>query len=166
MGLARRSGVSIAPWRGTLSRHSIDTRTTARASGRRKPRPVLLVLEDDPSARDLLVDLGGDAGWDVRGTRTVDALRDALREDLPDLLIIDDDVADGRSGDVARELRAGGRTRDLPILIFADGQPRRRAELAKLASVLPKPFDLTDLERRMAQVAASRRGGRSQQRAS
>jgi DNA-binding response OmpR family regulator len=130
------------------------------------PRPRLLLLEDDASARDLLVDLGWDAGWDVRGTSTFDAARSALREDLPDLVIIDDDVADGHAGDLARELRAGGRTRELPILIFADRQPRRRAELAKLASVLPKPFDLADLERRLAEVAAARRARRRERRAS
>jgi DNA-binding response OmpR family regulator len=124
------------------------------------------LLEDDASARDLLVDLGGDAGWDVRATTTVDGLRNALRENLPDLLIIDDEVADGPGGDLARELRAGGPTRDLPILIFADGQPGRRAELAKLASVLPKAFDIADLERRMAHVAESRRGRRAEQRVS
>jgi DNA-binding response OmpR family regulator len=127
---------------------------------------MLLLLEDDASARDLLVELGGDAGWDVRGTTSVDALRKALREDLPDLLIIDDDVADGRGGDLARELRSGGRTRDLPILIFADGQSRRRAELATIASVLPKPFDIADLERRLAHVAALRLARSSEQRAS
>jgi DNA-binding response OmpR family regulator len=113
-------------------------------------RPLLLILEDDRSARDLLIELGGEAGWEVRSAGTITAMRRALDERRPDLLIIDDDVADGRGGDVARDVRARHRTRDLRMMILTAAPPKRRAELATLGSVVPKPFDLADIERRLA----------------
>ena len=145
-----------------MTSHRVDPHAARVVSGR-PSRPVLLVLEDDASARDLLLEVGGDAGWDVRGASTIASLRHALDERLPDLLIIDDDVGDGRTGDLARELRAGRHTRDMPIMIVTDAQPRRRAELATLAWVLPKPFDLVDLERHLTRADGTHRGGRAGQ---
>ena len=133
----------------------------------RRPRPTLLVLEDDALTRDLLVELGEEAGWDVRPATSVPSMRRALESQPPDLLIIDEDVADGYGGDLAREVRETRPAGELPIIIFSAAPARRRAELATLGSVLGKPFDLEDLERRLARADGDDgTGQRRHQRAS
>jgi DNA-binding response OmpR family regulator len=123
-----------------------------RTAGRRK-RSLLFVLEDDPYARDLLVEVAGDAGWDVRGFASIPSMRRALHDDSPDLVVVDDDVADGSGGDFAREVREDGDRRGLGIILLTDTPPSRRAELAKWASVVAKPFNLADLEQRLSAIS-------------
>jgi two-component system, OmpR family, torCAD operon response regulator TorR len=133
----------------------------ARTAGRRK-RSLLFVLEDDPYARDLLVEVAGDAGWDVRWFASIPSMRRALRDASPDLVVVDDDVADGRGGDFAREVRDDGGSRRLGIILLTDAAPSRRAELAKWASVIAKPFKLADLEQRLSVISGRYRAGRAQ----
>jgi DNA-binding response OmpR family regulator len=123
-----------------------------RTAGRRK-RSLLFVLEDDPYARDLLVEVAGDAGWDVRGFSSIPSMRRALHDASPDLVVVDDDVADGSGGDFAREVREDGSRRGLGIILLTDAPPSRRAELAKWASVVAKPFNLADLEQRLSAIS-------------
>jgi DNA-binding response OmpR family regulator len=140
---------------------SRDDSGAGQAALRNQPRGVLYVLEDDPSARDLLVELGNDGGWDARAFASIGSLRRALVEYVPDLLIIDDDVGDDRGGELARQLHAARRMRDLPIILLTAAGPSRRAELATWASVVPKPFELTDVERRLATIGRADRNGDS-----
>lgn len=121
-------------------------------SVRRAGRRLLFVLEDDPNARDLLVEVAGDAGWDARGFASVPSLRRALAHALPDLLLVDEDVADGRGGELARQVREDSRAGGLPIIVLTEAAPRRRAELATWAAVVAKPFNLADLERRLTAI--------------
>jgi DNA-binding response OmpR family regulator len=73
----------------------------------------------------------------------------ALDHAPPDLLVIDDDMADGRGGEFAREVRQDRRTRGMRIIILTEAPPTRRAELSTWATVVAKPFSLADLERRL-----------------
>ena len=131
-----------------MSSQSGQPGTSIRRAGRR----ILFVLEDDPNARDLLVEVAGDAGWDVRGFASIPSIRRALAHAVPDLLLVDEDVADGHGGEFAREVQGDGRARGVPIIVLSEASPRRRAELATWAAVIAKPFDLADLERRLSAI--------------
>jgi DNA-binding response OmpR family regulator len=131
-------------------------------SGGGETRKLLFILEDDPYARDLLVEVAGDAGWDARGFASIPSMRTALDDASPDLVVVDDDVADGRGGDFAREVRDDGGSRGLGIILLTEASTRRRAELAKWASVVVKPFNLADLEQRLSSLSGRHRPGRVQ----
>lgn len=115
-----------------------------RAQGGDGHRAVL--VEDDLGTLDLLRDVATAAGWDAAGfTRLATARRD-VREHLPELVVIDEDLPDGRGLDLVRELRANPRTRDVKVLFCTGVEGRRREEIAQLAPVIDKPFRLRELE--------------------
>ncbi len=64
--------------------------------------PAVFVVDDDPGTLELLCEVAREAGWDARPfTRLID-LRASLDHLRPTLLILDDDLPDGRG----RRLRA------------------------------------------------------------
>lgn len=108
--------------------------------------PLLYVVDDDVATVDLLCDVASEAGWSSMGFLRLAGLRAALDEEVPDLLILDDELPDGRGGDLARELRDDARTTDVPLLVCTAAHPRRLAEIGSWAPVVSKPFDLRDIE--------------------
>jgi DNA-binding NtrC family response regulator len=125
---------------------------------RQRPREILYVLEDDAQARDLLIEIGADAGWDVRGFASLASLRRALAHRLPAKLVIDGDADEGRATALARELGhrddIGG---EMEIVLLSAAGPTLRAQLAAFATVITKPFSLDAIERRLALGAGRRR---------
>jgi DNA-binding response OmpR family regulator len=126
------------------------------AAGRRPRRPVLFVVEDDPSTLELLQDVAADAGWSSFGFSDLAEFGTAMDERVPDLVILDDDLPDGRGGDRARELRGDRRLRQVPVLVCTAAPPPRRAEIGTWAPVVDKPFDLGEIER-ILRITARRR---------
>lgn len=125
--------------------------------GRRSARPVLFAVEDDPATLELIRDVAADAGWASLGFSRLAEFERAMAEAVPDFVILDDELPDGRGGDRARELRRDGRLRHLPVLVCTAATPRRRAEIGVWAPVLAKPFDLGEIERLLDVTARSRR---------
>jgi two-component system alkaline phosphatase synthesis response regulator PhoP len=123
---------------------------------RRPGRPVLFAVEDDPSTLDMLHDVATDAGWAARGFSQLSEFERAVAERVPDLVILDDDLPDGRGGDRARELRADRRLRDVPVLVCTAAPPSRQAEIGAWVPVVSKPFDLGEIERILDAVARGR----------
>ncbi len=108
--------------------------------------PAVFVVDDDPGTLDLLCEVAREAGWEARPfTRLVD-LRASLNHLRPTLLILDDDLPDGRGGDFARELRNDERLADTPMLVCTAAHPIRQAEIGSWAPVVSKPFDLREID--------------------
>jgi DNA-binding response OmpR family regulator len=117
----------------------------ARSADRARP-PVLFVVDDDPATLELLCEIGRDAGWITQGFTRLLELRRSLDGARPELLILDDDLPDGRGGDLARELREDRRMADVPTLVCTAAHPMRQAEINAWAPVVSKPFDLDEIE--------------------
>jgi DNA-binding response OmpR family regulator len=139
------------------------TERTAIRDGARRPhggshpvRPVLFAVEDDPSTLELLRDVATDAGWAALGFTRLAEFERAVSERVPDLVILDDELPDGRGGDRARELRRDQRLRDVPVIVCTAASPRRQAQIGAWAPVVSKPFDVRQIER-VLDRAASRR---------
>ena len=109
--------------------------------------PVLYVVEDDVATLELLRDVAADAGWEAHGFTRLAPLRSALANEMPSLLVLDDDLPDGRGGDLARELRQDPRLAEVPLLVCTAAHPTRQAEITAWAPVVSKPFDLGEIER-------------------
>jgi DNA-binding response OmpR family regulator len=124
--------------------------------GRHSARPVLFAVEDDPPTLELLNDVAAHAGWTARGFSRLAEFERAVAERVPDLVILDDELPDGRGGDRARELHGDRRLRNVPVLVCTAAPPTRQAEIGAWAPVLNKPFDLGEIERFLRAVALRR----------
>lgn len=126
--------------------------SAAQYRDQRRPRRRAFVVDDDPDTRFLLGEIARDMGWQAERFTNLAAVRRALSDDKPDLLILDDDLPDGTGGDFAVEVRANECLRSTPIVFCTGAPPPRRREIGRIAPVLSKPFDLGTLERILEEV--------------
>ena len=78
----------------------------------------ILVVEDEPSIAELIAINLTHAGFEVEKAMQTDVALNMMRDELPNLLILDW-MLPGKSGvQFAKELRANERTRFLPILML------------------------------------------------
>lgn len=78
----------------------------------------ILIVEDDPGIRELLRVNLQHSGFTPICCDSAEAAQAELRQVTPDLIILDW-MLPGRSGiDFARELRAGGRLREVPLMML------------------------------------------------
>jgi two-component system, OmpR family, phosphate regulon response regulator PhoB len=78
----------------------------------------ILIVEDEPSSAELIAINLTHAGYDVQRALQTEVALNMMRDELPNLLILDW-MLPGKSGvQFARELRANERTRGLPILML------------------------------------------------
>lgn len=115
------------------------------------------MVDDDRATLTLIREVAEEAGWEMLGVSTLAELRAALDVRQPLLIILDDDLPDGRGGDLARELRTDPRLADVRLLVCTAAHPMRRAEIGNWAPVVSKPFDLAVIERFLDAAAAHHR---------
>jgi len=113
-------------------------------------RPQVYIVEDDPGTLRLLADLAADAGWEVRGFSRLSTFRRALARARPAMIIVDDELPDGRGGDLVRDLHALPELDGVTVVVCTAAQPSRLAELRSLVPVIAKPIDLDAMENLMA----------------
>ena len=138
----------------TLPSTDNHTDTALARSEHRERAPALFVVDDDVATLELLCEIGRDAGWVARGFTRLSELRASLDEAKPTLLILDDDLPDGRGGDLARDLREDERLADVPLLVCTAAHPMRQAEIGAWAPVVSKPFDLAEIDGFLRAAAA------------
>lgn len=120
--------------------------------------PVLYAVDDDLATVELLCEVARERGWVAHGFTRIEPLIRVLRVLRPTLLILDDELPDGRGGDLARQLRREPSTADLPVIVCTAAQPMRQAEIGGWAPVIAKPFDLDQVERFLDAAARRHRG--------
>ncbi len=127
------------------------------------PPPNILVAEDDPKLRELLVESLADFGFEVSAAPSGRKALDRIRERKPDLLLCDVMMPDGDGHDVLRVIRGDRGLADLPVIFLS--------ALARVSDVragmnlgaddyLSKPVALVELRRavdaRLARVQLMR----------
>lgn len=131
------------------------------SDGFRNREPVVFVVDDDAVTLSLLCEIASEAGWDARGFTRLGELRRAIDEGPPSLLILDDDLPDGRGGDLARELREDPRLQNVPLLVCTAAHPMRQAQIGAWAPVISKPFRLAAIDRLLADAHPDARRARA-----
>ena len=114
--------------------------------------PRVLVVDDDAALRLMLGTMLGDAGYEVRGVDAATAMRAALAEWKPDLLLLDIVLPDANGVDLLQELKASVDWRELPVLMISARTPDEMTELALglgAADVIKKPFRPRELVARV-----------------
>lgn len=110
--------------------------------------PTLLLIDDDARLTEMVGDYLRTAGYDVTIAASLGQGRQALRERLPDALVLDLMLPDGDGLAFTRELRSDARSRRLPLLMLtARGEPSDRIVGLELGAddYLGKPFEPREL---------------------
>lgn len=108
----------------------------------------VLLIEDEPNIIEAIRFILSRDGWTVQTHCDGRSAFEAVLEQRPDLVILDV-MLPGRSGfDILRDIRAGGQTATLPVLMLtAKGQTKDRemAESLGASRFMTKPFSNTDV---------------------
>src|SRR5438105_3396969 len=110
----------------------------------------LLVLEDDPQLRDVLVRTLDAEGFEARAVGTAHDLLERVATDVPDAFVIDIGLPDADGRDVCQALRARGIGRPVLFLTARDALTDRLSGFSAGGDdYLTKPFDLEELVARL-----------------
>lgn len=120
------------------------------------PPPRAFVVEDDVMMLRLLTEVAASVGLEPLAFTRLATARRALHEGAPALLLVDDDLPDGRGADLVRELRSDPRLRNVKAIVCTSAGPRRRRQIEQLAPVIAKPFAVDQLESALREVAGAR----------
>ena len=107
------------------------------------PKTVLIV-DDHPLSRELVVDLLRAAGYTVLQAEDGLGLLERVRAEQPDLILLDLQLPGVDGFTLARQLTADPTTRPIPILAisaYARPEVQMRALAAGCAGFLAKPLD-------------------------
>ena len=115
----------------------------------------ILVVEDEPAIQELVAFSCGNSGYKVRRAESVSAAENAIRGELPDLVILDWMLPDRAGIDFLRELRKSDRTRGVPVIMLT----AKGAESDRVAGLdggaddyVVKPFSPRELVSRVRAV--------------
>ena len=119
----------------------------------------ILVVEDEPSIHELISINLVMAGYEVIVAESAEQALSLVRNELPDLALLDW-MLPGASGiDLARKLRSEPRTRELPIIMLT-ARGEEQDKLLGLESgaddYITKPFSVRELEARIKAVLRRR----------
>ena len=119
----------------------------------------ILVVEDEPQVQELVAVNLEHAGHRVLRAASAEEAESAIRDELPDVLILDWMLPGDSGVSLARRLRADERTRELPILMLT----ARAMEHDKITGLeagaddyLTKPFSPKELAARIKAVLRRR----------
>lgn len=115
----------------------------------------ILIVEDEPAIQELVSYTCTAQGYQVRGAPSVGAAVEAIRAQLPDLIVLDWMLPDRSGVELLRELRAQERTRQVPIIMLtARGSEADRVSGldAGADDYIVKPFSPRELASRIRAV--------------
>jgi signal transduction histidine kinase/ActR/RegA family two-component response regulator len=120
----------------------------------------VLIVEDEPDTRDLLVMLLELCHAQVRSASSAAEARELIARDAPDVIISDIGMPGGDGYALIRDVRAmsrdrGGRVPAVALTAYARAEDRARALRAGFDEHLPKPVEPRDLVRVIASLARS-----------
>lgn len=103
----------------------------------------ILIAEDEPSILEALNFVLQRAGWTVHAVTDGEAVMNALRRELPRVLVLDVMLPKRSGFEVLKQIRADTTTRALPVLVLTakgQAQDRRIAEELGANSFVTKPY--------------------------
>jgi len=117
-----------------------------------RPRPLVLIAEDDPDVRELIARKLRGEGMDIMGVGDGISALEAARTMRPDLVLLDV-MMPGMTGlQICEELRSHVATRNLPVVLITARARAVDIETGYLAGAddyIVKPFSPRDLVARI-----------------
>ncbi len=102
-------------------------------------KPIILIVEDDLNASELLTHHLQMAGYTVSRTGSGQEALLIAKEINPSVVTLDVQLADGEGWDVLKELKADEATRHIPVIMVSIVEDRERAEQLGAADCFTKP---------------------------
>lgn len=118
----------------------------------------VLVVEDQPDARELLSEILGSAGAEVAAVGSAAEALDRFESSLPDMLVSDIGMPEEDGNSMIRRIRLraperGGLIPAIAVSAYAREEDRIRSLSAGFQMHLPKPFEPADLTSAIQQLA-------------
>ncbi|HEY0095149.1 MAG TPA: response regulator, partial [Archangium sp.] len=117
----------------------------------------VLIVDDEPDIANVLGELLGEEGLDVRVAHDGRQALAAMAEKLPDLLITDLMMPRMDGHALIRGMRGNAALRHIPIVVMSAGL-LDKSLLAPDLLFVPKPFELSEMIERVMELLG-RRGG-------
>ena len=121
----------------------------------------ILCIEDDPEMIDLIRLILGRRGFDVSGAAGGTAGIKAVREQLPDLVLLDLMMPDMDGWEVYQQMKAEESTRSIPVIIVtAKAQSIDKVlglHIAKVDDYISKPFSPQELMNSVEKVIGQKK---------
>jgi DNA-binding response OmpR family regulator len=114
-------------------------------------KPRIYVVEDDYDIGFVLELFLNDEGFEVKLLPTAKAFNNALKNELPDLFLLDVALPDGNGIELCHQLKKNPRSTRLPILIMSAQPNEDAAKYCEAEAFIAKPFDLSILLRKIKQ---------------
>jgi len=120
----------------------------------------ILCIEDESEMIDLMRLILGRRGYEVRGaTSGMDGLK-LIREEKPDLILLDLMMPEMDGWEVYQQIKADEKTRDIPVIVVtAKAQSIDRVlglHIAKVDDYIAKPFSPQELMNSVEKVLKSK----------
>lgn len=122
----------------------------------------ILVVEDHPLSRELVVELLEPEGYEVLQARTAEEGMRLARDERPDLILMDFRLPGMNGVEAARSLKADAATEKIPVVLLTAHLLGKREEhelLASCAGYLTKPLDSRTFPIAVAGFLRPARGG-------
>jgi CheY-like chemotaxis protein len=143
-----------------VQRLKVQVLNTARSNGK-GGKPSILVVDDEAHIRNLLKQELTEIGYHVREASDGREALEAIRNQHPDLVILDVMMPEMNGFDVAAVLKNDPATMDIPILILSIVQDKERGFRLGVDRYLTKPIDTEALS---AEVGSLLQQGKSQKK--
>jgi CheY-like chemotaxis protein len=116
----------------------------------------IAIIDGSPEIAEVVSNVLEDGGYDPVIIQESEDAVERVSRDHPDLLILDPWLSSRMAGwKILALLLSDARTRQIPIIIYSGDTDRLLAHKCFLeehdVAVLPKPFDIEDLERTVAE---------------
>lgn len=116
---------------------------------------MIYCVEDDGNIRELIVYTLESTGFHAKGFENGNSFRQALEENLPELILLDIMLPNEDGMDILKELRANARTRQIPVIMVT----AKSSEYDKVIGLdsgaddyITKPFGMIELVSRIKAV--------------
>jgi len=133
----------------------LEARQVGPASSRRNGRRTILIVDDDVHIRELLKQELHEAGYQVREAGDGREALAQIRQERPDLVVLDVMMPEMSGFDVVAVLKGDPQTMDLPIIILSIAEDRERGYRLGVDRYLTKPIEpgivIEEIERLLAQ---------------
>ena len=122
-----------------IVRLPLDRRVSPKRTKGDRSRPLVLVVEDEPNASELVVSYLNSSGFDtLTATNATEAIQKAI-ESLPDAITLDLLIPGGKGWKVLTELKRKPETSSIPVVVVSVLEERQRALQLGATDYLVKP---------------------------